>query len=82
MSNLLSPLVIQVGKLKGPFRGFRMINTHFTFDNGKVWLQHEEKYLYFYAHNPRARVVYQQDGSYVLEVDGTDETVQVIPGDK
>lgn len=74
---MLHPLVIQAGKLKGPFRGFRNRETRFTFSNGTTWLQNENKYLYFFANNPRARVVYA-NGIYSLEVDGTEETVQVI----
>ncbi|GAB4050334.1 hypothetical protein [Spirosoma litoris] len=70
-------LVIQVGKLKGPFRGFRTQFNRFTFSNGVSWLQNEPKYLYYYANNPRARVIYEA-GVYILEVDGTSETVQVI----
>ena len=78
---MIPPVVIQVGKLKGPFRGFSRINTRFTFDNGKVWLQADSKYYYFYAHSPRARVVYDNE-AYILEIDGTEETVQIIPEDK
>ncbi|QJD79889.1 hypothetical protein [Spirosoma rhododendri] len=62
--------------MKGPFRGFRNLDTRFTFVDGSVWRQQEPKYLYFYANMPRARVVYD-NGRYVLEVDGTDETVEV-----
>lgn len=68
--------VVQAGKLKGPFRGYNNQQTCFTFANGTVWRQTQLKYHYFYAGNPRARVIYQ-DGLYILEVDGTDETVQV-----
>ncbi len=70
-------MVVKVGKLKGPFRGFRNVDTRFTFVDGSVWRQCEPKYLYFYANMPRARVVYD-NGRYILEVDGTDETVEVI----
>ena len=70
-------MVVQVGKLNGPFRGFRTQLTRFTFSNGVSWLQNEPKYLYHYANKPRARVVYES-GVYILEVDGTTETVQVI----
>lgn len=70
-------MVVQVGKLNGPFRGFRTQLTRFTFLNGVSWLQNEPKYLYYYAHSPRARVIYES-GVYILEVDGTNETVQVI----
>ena len=70
-------LVIEVGKLDGAFRGFNNRQTRFTFSNGRTWLQNEVKYYYFYANSPRARVVYE-NGVYRLEVDGTEETVQVI----
>ena len=70
-------LVIQVGKLKGPFRGFNNRQTRFTFFNGAIWRQNELKYHYFYAGSPRARIIYER-GVYLLEVDGTDETVEVI----
>lgn len=69
--------VVQVGKLKGPFRGFNNRQTCFTFHDGAIWRQNELKYHYFYAGNPRARVVYEK-GLYILEVDGTDETIEVI----
>ncbi|MVM32491.1 hypothetical protein GO755_20790 [Spirosoma sp. HMF4905] len=72
-------MVVQVGKLKGPFRGFNNRQTRFTFSNGTTWRQDQPKYFYFYAANPRARVIYQENGTYSLEIDGTDETVQVIP---
>lgn len=71
------PLVIQAGKLNGPFRGFQNQQTRFTFSNGTTWRQNENKYLYFFANNPRARVVYA-NGIYSLEVDGTEETVEVV----
>ena len=70
-------LVVEVGKLKGPFRGFNNRQTRFVFSDGKTWLQNEVKYHYFYASSPRARVIYES-GIYSLEVDGTEETVQVI----
>ncbi|GAB4012830.1 hypothetical protein GCM10028808_30250 [Spirosoma migulaei] len=70
-------LVVQVGKLNGPFRGFRTQHTRFTFLNGVSWLQNEPKYFYHYSNKPRARVVYD-GGIYILEVDGITETVQVI----
>ncbi len=70
-------MVVKVGKLKGPFRGFRNLETRFTFLDGSVWRQRQPKYLYFYANRPRARVLYE-NGRYVLEVDGTDETIEVI----
>lgn len=70
-------MVVKVGKLKGPFRGFRNLETRFTFLDGSVWRQHQAKYFYFYANMPRARVLYD-NGRYILEVDGTDETIEVI----
>jgi len=70
-------IVEQVGKIKGPFRGFKNQQTRFTFANGIVWRQNESKYFYFYAGNPRARVIYK-NGVYLLEIDGTEETVEVI----
>jgi hypothetical protein len=73
-------LIEQVGKLKGPFRGFNNRQTRFVFSNGVVWRQNELKYFYFYAGNPRARVIYK-NGIYLLEVDGTDETVEVTKED-
>jgi hypothetical protein len=71
-------LFIQAGKLRGPFRGFKNQQTRFTFSNGITWRQSESKYFYFYAGNPRARVMYREDGVYILEVDGTEETVEVV----
>ena len=69
--------VEQVGRLKGFFRGFNNQQSRFTFYNGVVWRQNELKYFYFYAANPRARVIYK-NGVYLLEVDGTDEVVEVV----
>lgn len=73
----MSSIVEQAGKLRGIFRGFRNQQTRFTFSNGVVWRQNEAKYFYFYAAHPRARVVYR-NGIYLLEVDGTDEVVEVV----
>ncbi|RZK75602.1 MAG: hypothetical protein EOO85_13475 [Pedobacter sp.] len=73
----MSLTVEQAGTLKGPFRGFKNRQTRFTFSNGVVWRQDEAKYFYFYAANPRARVIYK-DGVSLLEVDGTDEVVRVV----
>ena len=70
-------MFIQAGKLIGPFRGFNNLKTRFMFSNGVTWRQNEPKYFYMYAANPRARVLYRA-GKYILEVDGTDETVEVI----
>ena len=70
-------MVEQVGILRGPFRGFSNKQTRFTFANGAVWRQNKIKYVYFYAANPRACVIYK-DGVYLLEVDGTDEVVEVV----
>lgn len=69
--------VEQAGKLKGHFRGFRNKQTRFVFLNGVTWRQNEDKYVYCYAANPRARVVYS-NGIYLLEVDGTAEVVEVV----
>ena len=70
-------MFIQAGKLNGPFRGYNNKQTRFTFANGVTWRQDELKYVYFYANGPRARVTYQA-GVYILEVEGTDETVLVV----
>lgn len=69
--------VEQAGTLKGPVRGFNNQKTRFTFLNGIVWRQNEAKYVYFYAAKPRARVIYS-GGLYLLEVDGTNEVVEVV----
>ena len=70
-------LVQQAGRLRGPFRGFNNKKNRFTFADGAVWRQNEAKYVYFYAANPRARVIYE-NGVYLLEVDGTEEVVEVV----
>ena len=77
MNQFAQTPVVRIGKLKGPFRGLSNYQPRFTFANGVTWRQNELKYLYFYAGNPRARVMYK-NGAYFLDVDGSEEMVEVI----
>ncbi len=49
--------VIEEGRLKGSFKGFRNRDTIFEFHNGRKWRQKVYKYAYHYAYMPEARVV-------------------------
>lgn len=68
--------VIEEGRLKGSFKGFRNRDTIFEFQNGRKWRQREYKYAYHYAYMPQARVV-ERGGGYELEVDGMGDSVGV-----
>ena len=70
-------MIEQEGQLRGAFKGFHDRNTLFEFTGGAIWRQSEYKYQYQYAYMPYARVV-QRDGSYYLEVEGMDDSVQVV----
>lgn len=68
--------VIEEGRLKGSFKGFRNRDTIFEFHNGRKWRQKVYKYAYHYAYMPEARVV-ERGGSYELEIDGMGDSVEV-----
>ena len=68
--------IIEDGMLKGTFKGFKNRETIFVFINGSKWQQNEDKYHYFYAHKPNAKVI-KKPGYYVLEVDGMNDSVKV-----
>ncbi|NQV14483.1 hypothetical protein HQ531_03415 [bacterium] len=70
-------MVVEKGRLKGKFEGFRDTKTIFHFSGGGKWRQAEYKYHYHYAYMPQAEVV--QDGAQlILRVDGMTESVQVV----
>jgi hypothetical protein len=69
--------VVEDGQLKGAFRGFKDRETRFTFTNGRTWRQKAYQYHYHYAYAPEAKVV-DRDGGYYLEVDGMDDSVEVV----
>jgi hypothetical protein len=71
-------MVREKGQLKGAFRGFKNRDTEFQFYGGSKWRQAEYKYLYQYAYMPQAKVV-DEDGRYMLYVEGVNEPVEVRP---
>ncbi|MDP5239917.1 hypothetical protein Q9Q94_10255 [Uliginosibacterium sp. 31-16] len=71
-------MIIQEGQLRGSFKGFKNRDTLFEFrGNAGIWRQKEYKYLYHYAYMPYAKVV-QRNGGYYLEVEGMDDSVEVV----
>jgi len=69
-------MIVEQGRLKGSFKGFKNRDTLFEFAHGKTWRQAEYKYNYHYAYMPEAKVV--QDGvECLLYVEGMDEPVRV-----
>ncbi len=68
--------IMEDGTLKGTFKGFKNRETIFVFINGSKWQQNEDKYHYYYAHKPNAKVI-KKPGYYVLEVDGMNDSVKV-----
>ncbi|WP_346837025.1 hypothetical protein [Microbulbifer sp. SAOS-129_SWC] len=68
--------IVEEGQLKGSFKGFKNRETVFEFYAGKTWKQNEYKYHYHYAYMPRAKVI-NEGGRYYLEVEGTNEKVEV-----
>lgn len=69
--------IVQDGQLKGAFSGFHNRDTLFEFYGGGVWRQNEYKYVYHYAYMPFAKVV-DRGGAQYLEVEGMDDSVQVV----
>ena len=68
--------VVEEGRLKGSFKGFKNRDTVFEFCGGRKWKQAEYKYHYHYAYMPHARVV-EKNGDTYLEVDGMSDQVLV-----
>lgn len=70
-------MIIQEGRLWGPFRGYSDQRVRFTFARGGTWRQNERKYLYHFQYNPRAQVV-EEGGRYYLKIRGLDERVEIV----
>lgn len=69
-------MVIEEGKLKGSFKGFKNRDTVFEFYGGRRWRQAVYQYSYYYAYMPQAKVV-QEGPNYMLYVEGMDNPVEV-----
>jgi hypothetical protein len=69
--------VVEEGQLKGAFKGFHDRNTVFEFSGGDRWRQNEYRYHYHYAYMPYAKVI-DDHGRYRLEVEGMDDSVEVV----
>ena len=69
--------VLEQGQLKGDFEGFNDETTVFEFLSGSAWRQTRVQYWYHYAHMPRAKV-FERDGRRYFQVEGTDNTVEVV----
>jgi hypothetical protein len=63
-------------QIDGEFIGFND-NAIFKLINGQVWQQTRYKYKYHYAYCPHVRIYPSNSGSFLMEVDGVDETVEV-----
>jgi len=74
---MIATSTIVEGQLKGAFKGFKDRETVFEFFGGGKWRQNEYKYHYHYSYMPRAKVIDRGGASY-LQVDGLDESVQVV----
>lgn len=55
--------------IDGEFNGWDG-ESSYKLDNGQVWKQCQYKYEYCYAYRPEV-LIYDANGSYVMEVDGT-----------
>jgi len=51
-------------------------DTLFEFANGQIWQQSAYAYQYHYAFRPHA-IIYKHQGSFEMQVDGIDSTLQV-----
>jgi hypothetical protein len=69
-------MIVEEGQLKGAFKGFRNRDTIFELYGGHKWKQAEYKYHYHYDYMPHAKVL-QDDGRFILQVEGMDDSVEV-----
>lgn len=68
--------IVQEGRLKGAFTGFKDQNTVFEFATGRKWRQKSYRYMYRYAYRPEVKVV-DEGGRYMLHVEGMNEAIEV-----
>lgn len=64
-------------QIDGEFIGYND-GVIFKLTNGQVWQQSRYKYKYHYAYCPRVRIYQNDSGSYLMEVSGMNEPVEVI----
>lgn len=64
-------------QIQGEFTGYNDCAI-FRLTNGQVWQQSRYKYKYHYAYSPNVRIYLGESGSYLMEVEGVDEPVEVI----
>jgi hypothetical protein len=62
-------------QIKEEFNGWEG-ETIFKMDNGQIWKQFTYAYKYHYSYKPSV-LIYEYNGSWILKVDGVDETIQV-----
>ncbi|MFA6005657.1 MAG: hypothetical protein WC775_04200 [Patescibacteria group bacterium] len=65
-----------ISQIDGEFAGYND-GVIFKLANGQVWQQSKYKYKYHYAYCPRVRIYAGSLGSYLMEVEGVDEPVEV-----
>ena len=68
--------VIEEGRIKGGFNGFKDEKTIFEMQNGSKWQQSEYKYQYHYEFMPQVKII-EDLGSYYLVVDSMNDRVLV-----
>lgn len=66
-----------ISQIDGEFTGYND-GAIFRLANGQVWQQSKYKYKYHYAYRPGVRIYADETGSYLMEVEGVDESVEVI----
>lgn len=62
-------------QIDGNFTGFNA-DELFKLANGQIWQQAEYRYLHHYAYRPEV-IIYQENGSYLMKVDGIEEPIPV-----
>ncbi len=62
--------------IEGEFHGFDGESV-FKLDNGQVWQQSVYKYNYHYAYRPAVVIKPNSTGSYVISIEGMNDTVEV-----
>jgi len=66
-----------VSQIDGEFTGFND-GTIFKLMNGQVWQQSRYKYKYHYAYCPRVKIYQGDSGSFLMKVNGVNESVEVV----
>lgn len=65
-----------VSQIEDEFFGYND-SAIFRLTNGQVWQQSRYKYLYHYSYRPHVRITVGPFGTFIMEVDGVNESVEV-----